>query len=50
MEYKSHKVVADYTERRTQYDVYNPSGKWVGCTNATCWESNCKLIIENKPI
>lgn len=52
-EYKHHTVVADYTDQWPNYDVFDPNGKWIGCTNAVCeasWKANCRLIIDHVPL
>lgn len=49
-EYGRHTVVADYTDQWPQYNVYDPKGRWIGCTNAVCeasWKANCRQIIKH---
>ena len=45
-------VVADNSETRgmpnTDYDVYiNSTGERIGCTNAHCWEPQCRAIMND---
>lgn len=52
-EYDRHTVVADYTDQWPQYNVYDPKGRWIGCTNSVCeasWKANCRQIIKHTPI
>ncbi len=40
-------VIANYTDAWPQYNVYDPRGRWVGCTNCGAgWKSICKGIIK----